>query len=132
MYRLVKHGNAEDEMEDACKLDLKQARFAVADGATESSFADLWAKLLVGGFMRAAGRRPRPGTLAAAPLQKAWQEDVDARPMPWYAEDKAAQGAFSTLLGLELMPDYSWHAVAIGDSCLFQVRQTTGSRRPFR
>ena len=39
-----KHGNAEDEYEDAFAAGSK--RFAIADGASESSFAAPWARLL--------------------------------------------------------------------------------------
>jgi hypothetical protein len=49
-------------------------------------------------------------------------------PLPWYGEMKRAEGAFATLLGLAFRrqpdlaePDF-WRAVAVGDSCLFQVR----------
>ena len=49
-------------------------------------------------------------------------------PLPWYAEEKAASGAFASLLGLEIFKKanggpspYAWRAVAVGDSCLFQV-----------
>ena len=53
-FWLPKAGNTEDEYEDALspkktqgKLERKFPRFAVADGATESSFSGLWAQLLV-------------------------------------------------------------------------------------
>jgi hypothetical protein len=41
--------------------------------------------------------------------------------LPWYAEDKFEQGAFATFLGLSV-GESAWRAVAVGDSCLFQVR----------
>src|SRR5204863_208012 len=39
----------------------------------------------------------------------------------WYAERKAKEGAFSSLLGVTLEGE-RWRALAIGDSCLFVVR----------
>jgi hypothetical protein len=50
-------------------------------------------------------------------------------PLPWYAEEKLRSGAFSSLLGLTIRCNSSaenivavtWEAMAIGDSCLFQV-----------
>ena len=42
--------------------------------------------------------------------------------MPWYLEPGLAQGAFATFLGL-VIADRNWFALAVGDSCLFQVRQ---------
>jgi len=50
---------------------------------------------------------------------------VSGKPLPWYAEEKARLGAFSSLLGLKLLKDgatLKWFAVAAGDSCLFQLR----------
>jgi len=42
--------------------------------------------------------------------------------VPWYLEPGLTQGAFATFLGL-VIEETSWQAVAVGDSCLFQVRQ---------
>ncbi len=50
---LVKAGNDPSEYEDAFAADADRARFAVADGATEASFAARWARLLVEGFVAA-------------------------------------------------------------------------------
>jgi hypothetical protein len=60
--------------------------------------------------------------------QDRWSAEVDGRSLPWYAEVKREQGAFATFLGLQVEPAsrrhrYTWRAVAVGDSCLFQVRQ---------
>jgi hypothetical protein len=110
-----KHGHSADEYEDAFAADPQAARFAVADGASESSFAGLWARLLVEGFVR-----PVAHWLTAA--RHSWAARVDGRPLPWYAEAKRDAGAFATLLGL-VLTDGHWHSLAVGDSCLFQVRQ---------
>jgi hypothetical protein len=50
-FALHKDGNRPDEYEDAYAGNPRVGRFAVADGASESSFAALWAKLLVDGFV---------------------------------------------------------------------------------
>ena len=42
--------------------------------------------------------------------------------LPWYAEEKLRSGAFSSILGLQLEAGGGWKSVAIGDSCLAQVR----------
>ena len=55
---LPKRGHSADEFEDAFAFDPAAGRYAVADGASESSFAGLWARLLVEGFIR-----PKPGWL---------------------------------------------------------------------
>jgi hypothetical protein len=42
--------------------------------------------------------------------------------LPWYLEGQHRRGAFATFLGLVVGPD-RWHALAVGDSCLFHVRE---------
>ena len=70
------------------------------------------------------------------PLQKAWHASIAWDRLPWFAEDKARSGAFAALLTFQIDPveglgtdeatsargTQRWRAVAIGDSCLFQVR----------
>ena len=132
-FWLPKDGSSEDEYEDAFfprhakSLTGERLRFAVADGATEASFSRLWARMLVRAFVR--GTINLPLTLAElAPLQELWSESVHGKTLPWYAEEKAASGAFAALIGLELSEERSerqiqrhWRAVAAGDSCLVQI-----------
>src|SRR5205823_4284926 len=95
--------------------------------ASESSFAGLWAQLLVDGFVN-PDRSAVSETEWFEALQKRWAADVDGRELPWYAEEKREQGAFATFLGLTLKrgddggPGGRWKARAVGDSCLFQIR----------
>lgn len=135
MQWLPKAGNRDDEYEDAAwperSLTTTQAvvRCAVADGATESAFAGMWARQLA----RAYGR----GAFDAdgwkhglAHEQTAWQAAVAAKPLSWYAEEKARSGAFAALLGVTFGEEISndsgnirpWQALAVGDCALFQVR----------
>lgn len=100
---------------------------AVADGATESSFSRLWAKQLARAYCNAQG--DSEAFLALLPsLQRSWAKFVSRKPLPWYAEEKARIGAFSTILGLTLRDgdtsgnSGSWEALAVGDSCLVQIR----------
>jgi hypothetical protein len=123
-FHLPKGGYSREEYEDAFAADPRAGRFAVADGAAESSFAGLWARLLVDGFVR-----PEPETEPAGPwldgLRRGWAAAVDQGPLPWYAEIKRAEGAFAAFLGLEIgraAEGGDWRAWAVGDSCLFQVR----------
>jgi serine/threonine protein phosphatase PrpC len=125
-FHTQKRGNAPDEYEDAFAGDADTARFAVADGATESSFVAAWAKLLAESFVADKGRSWRELDWLGAPRQH-WANDVDPRPLPWYAEEKREQGAYATLLGVVLScgrngEGGSWRALAVGDSCLFRLR----------
>ncbi len=129
---LPKAGNSAEEYEDAWAVGDEAVeaaecfRCAVADGATEASFSGLWARLLTQGYCD--GALPDAPVLSDfAPQQAVWSREVAAIPLPWYAEEKARSGAFSSLLGLRIAaavgPDGGrWTALAVGDSCLFQVR----------
>jgi len=131
---LVKRGNRAEEYEDASANDAAKGRFAVADGASESSFALQWAQLLVQGFLK-AGTGPWKNEDWLDPLRQSWLAQVSALPLPWYAESKREMGAFATFLGLVLNPEWPgrsgrWHALAVGDCCLFRIRDNE-LRRPF-
>jgi hypothetical protein len=126
-----KSGHTSDECEDAWAGDSAPGRFAVADGASESAFASLWAKLLANGFVAA----PRPPELAnwLHDAQERWSSEVMELDLPWYADMKRQEGAFATLLGLIFQPRTrarpgAWRAVAVGDACLVHVRRN----RPVR
>ena len=123
-FRLAKAGHSAEEYEDA--FAAAAGRFAVADGASEASFAADWAKLLAEGFVAAKGK-PWQGLDWLPPLRKRWAAAVDGRALPWYAETKRDAGAYATLLGLVLQPAAgkkpgTWRALAVGDSCLFHTR----------
>jgi hypothetical protein len=96
-------------------------RYAVADGASESSFAKSWATLLTYAYVhdQLSAESLRDNLV---PLQARWQTEVDARPLPWYAAEKARAGAYAALIGLTLHPGGLWTALAAGDCCMFQVR----------
>jgi hypothetical protein len=132
-----KAGNSEEEYEDAFWPKGRvigerrtQVSVAVADGATESSFSGVWARQLAHAYFR--------GILSSSNLQdslskkqRAWRRFVGRKPLPWYAEEKIRKGAFSTVLGLTLEDQDKnggsgvWKALAVGDSCLVQIRNET-------
>lgn len=126
-FMLAKRGHRPDEYEDACAGDPESGRFAVADGASESSFASIWARLLVKGFVHANAQKT-PGNTWLDPLRARWAKEVDGQALAWYGEEKRDQGADATFLGLAILPGKEgnsgrWKCLAVGDSCLFQVRQ---------
>jgi len=122
-----KAGNAVEEYEDAWSVrrvgETAGCRVAIADGATETSYSKIWATLLVESYIRDSVTGPEFfDRLEAA--RRLWRQRAfrNTRPLPWYAAEKAKQGAFATFLGFELnVAGKVWRAVAIGDSCMFQL-----------
>src|SRR5712691_3925370 len=96
----AKAGNDAADYEDAFAGDPAVGRFAVADGATESSFAAEWARLLAEDFVacRTGGADAWLKRLPA--VQEQWWAVVGPKSLPWYAEAKREEGAFATFLGL--------------------------------
>src|SRR5262249_11264346 len=93
-----KRGHRPEEYEDAAAGDGRSGRFAVADGATESAFAGDWSRLLAEAFVRDSVLvKGWPNWLPE--VRNRWLEAVGKRDLPWYLEEKFAQGAFATLLG---------------------------------
>ncbi len=130
-FQVGKKGTSRSEYEDACfpescfRGERRTYRCAVADGATESAFSREWAQLLVRSFGEHSFRLKEQ--------QRSWRKLVDQTPQPWYLERKVAQGAHAAFVGLSLhdpAPGGSegqpgkgtWRAFAVGDSCLFHVR----------
>ncbi|SRR5579871_2817063 len=135
-FRLPRQGYGLEECQDALAGDIERGRFAIADGAAESPYSALWARLLVEEFIRQSERLPSWESWLPS-LQERWSASIGHPPatvvengwrmaesggMPWYLEPGLAQGAFATFLGL-VIEDHNWYAVAVGDSCLFQVRR---------
>ena len=138
-FSLPKAGNSDEEYEDACSPaetcvynDVDVFNFAVADGATETSFSGLWAKLLVSEYCAGQLATAKKISKSLPKLQTQWYEQVNTKSLPWFAEEKLRSGAFSSILGLTVKSASSgendalrWQAIAIGDSCFFQVRRDT-------
>lgn len=124
-----KFGNSINENEDNILEPSKSEiefdtliKFAVSDGATESSFSKEWSDLLVSAYKdKSFDISLLPDTLKA--ISFSWQSMANAIELPWYAEQKAETGAFATFLGLTINREESlYNVVAIGDCTLFQIR----------
>lgn len=132
-FWLPKAGNTPDEYEDAywpsdhTEGEYNLLRLAVADGATETSFAAQWAGLLVRSY--GSGEMDDSAIVdRLVPLQELWQKEVESKALNWYAVEKLRYGAFATLLGLTLYDSSPgsgsglYRLAAIGDSCFFHIR----------
>lgn len=132
-FSTPKQGNTVEEYEDACwpqeqvEEEQKSFSFAVADGASETSYAKEWADLLVEAYCSGKFKR-RINTDSLNQIRTTWNSQFTGLTLPWYAEEKIRSGAFASLLGLtvtesEVSGKGKWTALSIGDSCLFQVRE---------
>jgi hypothetical protein len=126
-FTLEKSGNRPHENEDATFADPTTGRFAISDGATESWESRPWAISLVQAYVRQPPRRNAFATWHAS-VRRDWTPPPVSDSAMWYALLKRDEGAFATLLGLELVPTSSsrgWElrAIAVGDSCLFVIRK---------
>ena len=143
-FQTSKAGNRPEECEDASwvvypyslAVDGSEARLSVADGASESAFAREWAEILAKAFVS----QTAPLDLAALtenslkswlkPRQDAWNRAVPWERIPWHGEAKARAGAMAAFLGVTIQAapnggGIKWQAVAVGDCCLFVVRDDT-------
>jgi hypothetical protein len=128
-FLMPKSGHSASECEDAIGIGTRTSRFAIADGATEAFDSSNWAKQLAHHWVELGD------TLSATEfwswleeegraLSESWQN----LQLPWYAEEKAHSGSFAAFVGVELdlesLPT-RWKGIALGDSCMFQFRQST-------
>lgn len=130
---MPKAGNTKAEYEDAfwprhSVEGISERRFAVADGATETSFSGVWAKQLVRAYGQGLMDSEPQFLQCLSKLQQQWSKIVHRKPLRWYAEEKLRSGTFSAFLGLRLFDGAAnnrhgtWVAIASGDSCLIQIR----------
>jgi hypothetical protein len=127
-FTLPKDVEHPDEFQDAWRCDSQRGVAAVADGVSSALFSGPWADVLV----EAVVAQPPPLDDAAAMAawlavrRQAWQAKIDVTGLAWFQKAKLPAGAFSTLLWVCLEGDgaeFSWRGHAVGDSCLFHVRE---------
>jgi hypothetical protein len=125
-YCAVKDGSPPEHNDDAAAADESRGRFAVSDGAAESGFSRVWSKLLVDQFVAHAEGTADDWKSWLPGAQQRWLDELKGVDIPWYGEQQFEQGSFATFLGLLLLDSNErrrrWHAVAVGDSCLFHTR----------
>jgi hypothetical protein len=130
-----KGGNASAECEDASVVEPARGLVAVSDGAGEGIFSRLWATILT---QRLSEEEPSPGDPAALArwldsCRGRWLEEINFPALRLPQQHRVrTTGAGATLLALRLggtsrgsvaPPDRCpWSAWAVGDSCLFWVR----------
>jgi hypothetical protein len=148
-FWLPKAGNTASTCEDAffpynfpfdtISHDPKYQRYAIADGASTAYLSGLWATVLVDGFGSYSDEITNTNffdLIQTLILTENWNPQLadyikkredEGKPLSWYDEMALQNGAASTLLVIsfsleekEVKDNFS--VLAIGDSCLFQVR----------
>lgn len=123
---IPKRGNKAEENEDAAVVAPDGLRFAIADGASEGWESGPWAAHLSAAYL-SSPPTPIDFTSWLAKVRRSWTPASTSGPVPWYAAMKQEQGSFATIAALELRRSqqtakWAWRAVAVGDSCLLQIR----------
>ncbi|MGW5866549.1 protein phosphatase 2C domain-containing protein [Streptomyces sp. NPDC055239] len=130
VLQVPKPGSQPDQCEDAFAYSDASSLAVVCDGASTAFEARCWARLLARGFIE----HPPLGDsdeelldwLDAVSTQ--WSQSIQWQTLNIYEELKADSGSAATLIGLQLTPSPqqeatgTWRCLAMGDSCLFQVR----------
>jgi hypothetical protein len=125
-FSAQKFGDLPDENEDnflvPVNSEAEVLKFAISDGATESSFAKQWSDLLVCAYKENSFHREHIiETLKQ--VSESWHSIVDTIDLPWYAQQKREVGSFATFLGVTIdSKTESFEASGIGDCALFQIR----------
>ncbi|MFE3991924.1 hypothetical protein ACFXPW_09615 [Streptomyces goshikiensis] len=120
----------------------------ISDGASESIFSGTWSRLITIQTANRVYAIPEsiwgPGDnfqKCVSQLQNSWESWLadyikyrsdSSQPLRWYEEEKIARGSFATFLAIHFEKSFnsptlagSWHAAALGDSCLFHIRGHT-------
>ncbi|WP_405498338.1 hypothetical protein [Nocardia sp. NBC_00511] len=108
----------DDENDDRAAAGTRP-RIALADGASTSARAEVWAEILVCAYVVDGVDIFDPEVLEE--LRTEWQRRVHDENLPWYALAKLQHGGAATFVGIEFAHS-RYRAVAVGDACLLQFR----------
>lgn len=144
-FTLPKIKENPEDIQDAFYFSDDRTMVAIADGASSSLYPRTWADILVKKFCEYSGNSIQEiyknWQQWLKPLQHEWFQYYQAiqqdATVEWYR--KATQNknfGSSTFVGLKLhTPDQGgntyWECLAIGDSCLFQVKANSKEIIPF-
>jgi hypothetical protein len=135
VFQLAKDAERPEENQDACQADARRGIAAIADGVASSLFSRRWAQILTRATVAEVPDAGNPQAFGRwlAERRQAWTSQINVSELAWFQKPKLREGAFSTLLWVEVMPLHDtdrrpedpWRlrVFAVGDSCLFHVRQ---------
>lgn len=118
-----KAGSSDAENEDVARSRVfeRGLRIAVADGATESSYAGEWATAIVNAWIDDGAEL----TEVLSRAERTWAQSLPHRDsLPWFGQAKLDEGSAATALLATVNPvhgGFNWEAAAIGDCELFAL-----------
>lgn len=125
-FHLSKLGNPSREYEDSLSFDLKKGRFAIADGASGSTFSDIWARALTETFVNSRidlfGDTDGIMNKMVSTSRDYWYENINWKALPWFLKNKSISGSYSTFLALQIKKVtgiLKFKSISVGDSCMF-------------
>jgi hypothetical protein len=138
---IPKRGSLPKENEDFFfphEKEINRERFsiAIADGASEGFLSNLWSKVLTISYVNfdRLDLDVQLFTDFCIDVYNHQRERYIQRrrelnnPLKWFEENLMTKGSFSTLLGVTFIKNQQeggyWKSYSIGDSCLFQIRDT--------
>ncbi len=128
--KISKHGNAISECEDSFAVGA--FAFAVADGASDAIYSDVWSTILADSFCQNTSYEWEPAEYAAwlercRSAWDVWEHQLrSTKTLPWFTTEKLRYGSYSTFVGLSFANSGTgeWQAWLYGDSCLILVRDS--------
>ena len=134
LFTLAKDPEQPGAFQDACCVDTEHNIAAIADGVSSALFSGPWAAILAEAVV-ADGPDFNDREAFGSWLQQQrerWAASIDTSSLAWFQKAKLPMGAFSTLLHTRVCEvdgaqagtfgGYRLVAFALGDSCLFQIR----------
>ncbi|MDS0257221.1 hypothetical protein ApAK_05985 [Thermoplasmatales archaeon AK] len=129
-FSMSKLGNRESDYEDSLSYDIDRMKFAVADGASDSIFSDVWAECLTETFVNGPYDlfwEPDRNLMMkmAVEAREKWYRRIKWTSLPWFIRNKSVNGSYATLLLAQFRETSTnfllVRAMAVGDSCIFKV-----------
>lgn len=118
---------SEAECEDknaVSSQDLSNLQIAIADGATESLFSDIWADILVNNYVNKGADLLNSSTLESVSQKFVYTASQKVLKMPetrqWFMYEKLERGTHATLAAVEFSSTLETvQILTVGDSCVF-------------
>lgn len=127
-FHRPKLGNRDEEYEDSFAYNLTKQRFAIADGASDSIFSNVWARSLVNAFVDGSLTFAMDSSFLKNIIymaRRSWYNNIPWKSLKVFVKNKAIKGSFSTFLGLQLDcrgKSCKYRVIAVGDSCMFTMK----------